>query len=434
MPTISLPSDPDLGQLRTQARDLQRAVRSGDRDALGLVAEHHPDGAPATSQPAYPLSSAQLVLARRYGFPSWARLVHHVELLRGLTRSPDPEPSGDPADDLLRLGCLTYDTDGPDRWVRARALLDAHPDLPAASIHAAAAAGDPTAVAAHLARDRHAARHEGGPFGWPPLLYLTYSRLDRAADEAAVLVIARLLLDAGADPDSGFLWHGLATPFTALTGAFGGGEGGPERSRTIPTRHRSLACSSKRRRRQRRPGALQPHVRARRLAPRAAVRVRARTRRRRSVAGPPRRCGRFAVRAARGQLSWAVTHGMADRVRLLVDHGVDVRTPFTARSFGVPPGDPDRTPIDLARLHGGTEVVEVLVAAGVEVPTLDPVDDLVAAVLAGDDATVTRLLHDDPSGDLLDRVAAARPVLVLDAVDDRTAVRASRPPCGSAST
>src|SRR6185436_14511821 len=30
----------------------------------------------------------------------------------------------------------------------------------------------------------------------------------------------------------------------------------------------------------------------------------------------------------RGQLSWAVTHGMVDRVRLLADHGVDLVAAF----------------------------------------------------------------------------------------------------------
>ncbi|MGO1977184.1 ankyrin repeat domain-containing protein, partial [Brachybacterium tyrofermentans] len=40
------------------------------------------------------------------------------------------------------------------------------------------------------------------------------------------LGVARLLLAAGADPNAGFLWDGMPSPFTALTGAFGGGEQG----------------------------------------------------------------------------------------------------------------------------------------------------------------------------------------------------------------
>jgi hypothetical protein len=45
---------------------------------------------------------------------------------------------------------------------------------------------------------------------------------------------ARLLLDAGADPDSGYLWQGLPTAFTALTGVFGEGESGPGRQPRHP--------------------------------------------------------------------------------------------------------------------------------------------------------------------------------------------------------
>ncbi len=41
---------------------------------------------------------------------------------------------------------------------------------------------------------------------------------------AAAVQSVRLLLEHGADPDSGYLWHGLVPPFTALTGLFGGGE------------------------------------------------------------------------------------------------------------------------------------------------------------------------------------------------------------------
>jgi hypothetical protein len=52
---------------------------------------------------------------------------------------------------------------------------------------------------------------------------LTYSRLDVAPE--AALEIARLLLANGADPNAGYLWQGFPSPFTALTGAFGRGEG-----------------------------------------------------------------------------------------------------------------------------------------------------------------------------------------------------------------
>ncbi len=142
MPTISLPMDPDLGQLRKKARELQRAVRSGDPDALALVAEFHPDGPPSAT---FQLSAAQLVLARQYGFASWPRLRRHVEIVTSSTWQPTRSaPREDLAAAFLRLSCGGYPLTGgedpaapwtlrPRIWrdLRgARELLAQHPELP----------------------------------------------------------------------------------------------------------------------------------------------------------------------------------------------------------------------------------------------------------------------------------------------------------------
>ena len=95
MPATSLPDHASLEQLRNQARDLQRAVRAGAPSAAAEVAERHPagcaDGAAAAS---FPLSAAQLVVARRYGFASWARLKHHLDVIERYTRFA-PAATGD---------------------------------------------------------------------------------------------------------------------------------------------------------------------------------------------------------------------------------------------------------------------------------------------------------------------------------------------------
>ena len=95
----ALPSHPDLDRFRRDARKLQRAVRSGDPAALELAAAHHPAGAP--DDPAtFPLSAAQLVLARRYGLSSWPKLVAYLNISRAWTRDPvrfvedELEPAG----------------------------------------------------------------------------------------------------------------------------------------------------------------------------------------------------------------------------------------------------------------------------------------------------------------------------------------------------
>lgn len=58
-----LPDRPSLEHLRKQAKDLLREER--------------------VRNPAATLAEAQLAIARKYGFPSWPKLVHHVESLSG---------------------------------------------------------------------------------------------------------------------------------------------------------------------------------------------------------------------------------------------------------------------------------------------------------------------------------------------------------------
>jgi hypothetical protein len=75
----SLPSAPSLEQLRKQAKDLLRAHRAGDPQAVARVAAHEP-GEPLK------LTGAQHVVAREHGFPSWARLKAYVERVAAARR------------------------------------------------------------------------------------------------------------------------------------------------------------------------------------------------------------------------------------------------------------------------------------------------------------------------------------------------------------
>jgi hypothetical protein len=208
----SLPNNPSLDRLRVEARAVQRA-------------EH------------IALHAAQLTVARRYGFTGWPALVHYLELAAPLTVDPGRvEEAGLSAPDrFCSLASLRYDeSDAPPRWRAAAELLQADQDLPARHVWAAASAGDVTALRAHLNENPKSVRAQGGPFGWQPLLYLCYSRVPLARTRDDVLAAARLLLDAGADPNEGYLWCGMATPFTALTGVFGEGEQGPRRQPRHP--------------------------------------------------------------------------------------------------------------------------------------------------------------------------------------------------------
>lgn len=402
MPTIKLPADPSLEHLRNQARALQRAVRAGDPAALARVRARHPDG----DVGGFPLAVAQLVLAREYGFASWPRLKRHLDIVARHNRDLGSRQSADPGEEFCRLACLAYSgDDGPERWAAARRLLAERPDLTRESIWAAAAAADPDATRRLLAAEPPAARRDGGPYALTPLFYLAYSRAGGTEDR--VLATARLLLGAGANPDDGCLWKGLAPPFTVLTGVFGEGEDGPGRQ---PRHPHSLAL-------------------ARLLLEAGADPNDGQTLYNRMFrdgddhlellfayglgtgdGGPWRaRLGDALDSPAamvRGQLGWAVGHGFTDRVRLLVAHDVDVRTPL---------GD-GRTPIEVAVRGGHSAIVELLAEAGAGRPEVSGVDALVAACLAADHAEVARLAADDG---LLTRTREERPALVVEAAEGR---------------
>lgn len=75
VPTRVLRQHPDLEQLKRQAKELLNAFRSGDEEAGAEVAAHYRDANPAT----FALHDAQLVLARAYGFQSWAKLKAYTD-------------------------------------------------------------------------------------------------------------------------------------------------------------------------------------------------------------------------------------------------------------------------------------------------------------------------------------------------------------------
>jgi ankyrin repeat protein len=150
-PALSLPARPSLEQLRKKAKELLKDYRAGDPTAVRRFQSHHPRGIPGKGAT---LADAQLMLAREYGFPSWAKLKHNVESLQR------------PADFDEPLW-------GRDTW----------PFL------AAVYRGDEAAVREMLARDPFLARAEYAYL--QPLHY---------AVRGGRIGMVRLLLDAGADP------------------------------------------------------------------------------------------------------------------------------------------------------------------------------------------------------------------------------------------
>ena len=374
-PPVPLPEQPSLEQLRNQAKDL--------RASSGIQ-----------------LWQAQLAVARRYGFASWPRLARHVELLTRYSRFPERVTAEGDAGTFLRLACLSYYDDEPGRWEEARRILQGAPGLAEGDVYVAAATADAGAMRRVLATEPAAARREGGPFRWEPLCYLAYARHDPVISLAATLETARLLLDAGADPNAGYLWHSLTTPFTVLTGVFGEGEAGPVRTprhpHSLPLARLLLEAGADPNdgqtlyNRMFQPG--NDHLE---LLFQFGLGA--------GDGGPWRRRLGDALDSpadmVRGQLAWAITHGMTARVRLLVEHGVDVRAPLD----GV-------TATSMAATTGHADLVDYLVAHGAPPPDLPPGEAFVAAALAADRERLGRLLADHPG--LAAEMRAARPALI----------------------
>jgi ankyrin repeat protein/ketosteroid isomerase-like protein len=410
VPSRGLPGNANLEQLKKCAKSLQRAVRAGDRNAVEVVNEFHPRlasamlGSPELA--GFTRSDAQLVVARQFGFASWPKLKAHLELVARYARSPHHEPVGGlladgeaVVDEFLRLACLTYGDDDPDRLRRAHALLEQHGWLERASIHTIAACGSVAAARELLDEDPTQASLVGGPHRWEPLLYLTYSRVPLGPGCSPVAV-ARLLLEHGADPNAGYLWEGLVPPFTALTGALGGGGRMPLHPEQIALARVLLEAGADANDGQalyNRGWGADPQEDWLELLFEFGLGT--------GDGGPWRQLLGERQESPREMvedlLMAAASHGLTERARRLLARGVNP----DGRGCRHPVYQ-GRSPVQEAALSGHMDVVSLLVDAGASW-VHDQVDELLAAAMAGDRGTVERLIAADPT--LRERALERRP-------------------------
>lgn len=359
---------------------------------------------------------ARLAIARDLGFADWESLAAHLGLIAAHRWDP-PAPVADepPADRFVRRACLDYDQWHPSGLAEAGALLAAHPALPAQSFAVAVAAGDVAAVEAHLAREPGLVRTKGGVYRWEPLLYATYSRMPSPEGGRSTLEVARVLLAAGADANAGFFWRGLVPPFTALTGAFGEGEAGnnhPPHPERLALARLLLEAGAD-------PNDDQALYNCQFSGGEAHMRLLLEYGLGQEPGGPwHERLGpRFAspARTMAHELGKAAEAGDLATVKLLVKHAAAVDAPR--------PRD-GRTPFELASRSGNRELVAYLVAAGATARPLAPEDRFAGACLAADRAEVEAVLAATP--DVMSRLAPrARAELIAHAADahDEPALR-----------
>ena len=130
-------------------------------------------------------------------------------------------------DEFLTFACLEYtDQDCPAKYAKAQAFMDQQAKHIGPNIYAASIIGDTDTVKYLLKKDQSLIGQKGGPRNWDPLLYLCYGRVTSPIHGHNTLETAKVLLANGADPNTNFTYP-YGSIFTAVTGALGEGERGP---------------------------------------------------------------------------------------------------------------------------------------------------------------------------------------------------------------
>ena len=211
--------------------------------------------------------------------------------------------------------------------------------------------------------------------------------------------MARLLLDAGADPNAGYLWEGLSPPFTALTGALASGDDEPSLGDD------ALALARLLLERGADPNDSQALYNEAGRSDDAWIELLLEFGLGHGDGGPWQRRLAPALESplemVEDALMAAASNGAAHRTRLLLDHGADPNGYGTRH-----PIYHGRGALEEAALHGHPDIVDMLEIAGAR-RALDDVDVFICAATAGDRGRAETMLVADPG--LRERAIARRP-------------------------
>ncbi len=390
-----LPAVPSLELLRKRAKELLRTARAGDPAAIArcrVVPALHELSVTAVAA-AVRLSDAQHAIAREHGAASWPALKRRVE---------DALPLSAQVERYL-AAVRDQDRDG------ARRLATRHPEIARATFMTACCTGALDIVEPALAADPGLAVATDATGEWTPLLYLCGAPAP-AEDPQAVAArerIAELLMDAGADPNGSTRWEGdgrddrLGALYYACVANHPGIVRQLLERGANPNDSESVYHSAQ-----------YDHEDCLQLLLAHGAEL--------SRADP--RWNNtplyFITGAEEGSDASAA---MVRGTRWLLEHGADPNVPcyhvretplhLVARNnrgaalaelflaHGADPNRPradGRTPYALAVRTGNRGVAEAMRAHGADVSVITPVDELLGALMAGDEATARRLLAEHP--------------------------------------
>ena len=359
----------DIIELQRSAKIIASKLITNDEDVLKRFENY--DIEPSITNA---FRDAHKLVAKENGFSHWSGLL--------LSRDHSQATIQERAMLFSHYACLEYfGNDDVKRREQAETLLSETPQIVDNDIYAAASANDLDALKKQLSIDERLATAIGGPRGWPPILYVCYSRIKENPPHTDSLALLQLLLDHGADANAHIICPDLGGwKWSGITGAMG--EGGH--------------------------GLLQqpPHSRARELVELLLN----------NGANPNDAQGLYNTmfsekddwlelllqyglngenRVTPGEqlktldylLSQAVKRGLEERVGLLIDHGADVLAVNVYNGKSV---------YENALVEGHPQIASRLVDKGAKAVSLSIGDQFKSAYMVGDKETAEKLLSEDP--------------------------------------
>jgi ankyrin repeat protein len=228
MDAQELPARPNLEHYKKLAKDLLKAYRSGDPDALGRVRQHHPRLSKLANTELrtakFALADAQLMIARSHAFESWPKFKKHIEAIRSKSSpvskfetAADAVIHGDVAvlkrllredPDLIRQRSTRAHQSTLLHYVSANGVEDFRQKTPKNAV----------AIAKILLAAGSEVDAENTDYGRGTTLGLVATSV-HPAEAGVQIALLETLLEAGAAPD------GLAGGWNPLTAALANGRG-----------------------------------------------------------------------------------------------------------------------------------------------------------------------------------------------------------------
>lgn len=207
LPTKILPAKPNLEQLKKQAKELHQSLQRSEPQALERLKPVIPklhDKIVQEPTTKISLNDAYYIIAREYGAPSWDRLKRYVEIRM------------DPVISFIKAVC-----DGNHNI--AKEIFDEKEEELRKNLLISAMLGDKEKIVRHIQDHPEWVTQHLPPLQVEPLFYVSYSAIHKLGEKYAhgLEAIVKELLSNGANPNVSYTKMPEKWTLTALYGACG---------------------------------------------------------------------------------------------------------------------------------------------------------------------------------------------------------------------